>query len=152
MLHYWNVRFRSRVSIFFILGLGFWLGLVFWLTKSFWIPRKQQRYAYDVMCVQCVSGTGRIYHSKLCSEVIFETIFQTHWKAFNFFSLTSKLVRDPAFSNIGTKYSKSSAQILYRWAIEHDVGEYMERTLSSSVRGNISILSKREDKMYNSKR
>jgi hypothetical protein len=35
-----------------------------------------------------------------------------------------KLIGDPVFVDIGKKYEKTSAHILYRWAIEHDVGMY----------------------------
>lgn len=50
-----------------------------------------------------------------------------------------KLVRDPAFSNIGTKYSKSSAQILYRWAIEHDVAILPKSTNAKHLSENVDV-------------
>ena len=36
-----------------------------------------------------------------------------------------KLVGDPLFVEMGKNYDKTSAHILYRWAIEHGVGMYI---------------------------
>lgn len=41
------------------------------------------------------------------------------------FPFLLKLVGDPVFVNMGKKYEKTSAHVLYRWAIEHDIGTYI---------------------------
>ncbi|XP_046846962.1 9,11-endoperoxide prostaglandin H2 reductase-like isoform X2 [Xenia sp. Carnegie-2017] len=52
-----------------------------------------------------------------------------------------KLVHDSVFVDIGKKYGKTSAQVLYRWAIEHDVAILPKSTNSSHIEQNMEIFA-----------
>ena len=52
-----------------------------------------------------------------------------------------KLVDDPVFVGIGKKYEKTSAHILYRWAIEHDVAILPKSTNTKHIHENFEVFS-----------
>ncbi|CAB3996830.1 prostaglandin F synthase-like [Paramuricea clavata] len=52
-----------------------------------------------------------------------------------------KLVGDPVFVDMGKKYEKTSAHILYRWAIEHDIAILPKSTNTKHIKENIEVFS-----------